>query len=315
MEAGIKKDKQPKVSVVMSVYNGEKYIKKAIESILCQTFRDFEFIIINDGSTDNTLKIISKCKDSRIVLITRQNKGLVASLNEGIIKAKGEYIARQDADDYSDPERLEKQISKINKGKGNIVLIGTSMHYIGLNGNTIKDYYVLSGDSELRSELMIRNPFVHGSVIFKKQTAIQAGLYRKEFWPAEDYDLWQRLSGLGDVENLYEPLYYYRENNTGISNLNIELQELKKDSIQKQAITDLKIGTFKKVKLLKYLYSGSSLDIYVRLRNNYTQIYKLAYKSMNREDKFICKKTIYWSNVLIYMLRIVNKLKKSLLTS
>lgn len=91
----------PTISVVISVYNGEKYLSEAIESVLNQTYKDFEFIIINDGSTDNSLEIIKKYQnqDERIVLISRENKGLVSSLNEGIEKAKGKYIARMDADD------------------------------------------------------------------------------------------------------------------------------------------------------------------------------------------------------------------------
>ncbi|HIP11775.1 MAG TPA: glycosyltransferase family 2 protein, partial [Arcobacter sp.] len=104
--------KNPMVSVLLSVYNGEKYLDEAIESILNQTYQDFEFIIINDGSTDKSLEIIEKYKkeDNRIVVISRENKGLIYSLNEGISQAKGKYIARMDADDISLATRFEEQV-------------------------------------------------------------------------------------------------------------------------------------------------------------------------------------------------------------
>ena len=105
-------NKNPAISVVMSVYNGEKYLRDSIDSILGQTFKDFEFIIIDDGSTDSTLKIIKDYRDPRIVLISRKNKGLAESLNEGIKKAKGTYIVRQDADDISNEDRIKKLFEK-----------------------------------------------------------------------------------------------------------------------------------------------------------------------------------------------------------
>jgi glycosyltransferase involved in cell wall biosynthesis len=102
--------KAPLVSVVMSVFNGEKYLHEAINSILQQTFTDFEFIIVDDGSTDSTCRIIQSYDDPRIILISRANKGLVASLNEAILSAKGIYIARQDADDVSHLARLQAEV-------------------------------------------------------------------------------------------------------------------------------------------------------------------------------------------------------------
>jgi len=115
-----------KVSIVMSVYNAQKYLDEAIESILNQTYSNFEFIIINDGSTDKSLEIIENYakKDSRIIVINRENKGLIYSLNEGIRKANGKYIARMDADDISLPQRLEKQVEFMEKNK-NIGICGT----------------------------------------------------------------------------------------------------------------------------------------------------------------------------------------------
>ena len=114
---------KPLISVVMSVYNGEKYLKRSIDSILNQTFKDFEFIIINDGSTDKSLEIIKSYDDDRIVLIDQENKGLTKSLNIGIKTASGKYIARQDADDVSLPDRLKKQVDFLEV-REDVVLLG-----------------------------------------------------------------------------------------------------------------------------------------------------------------------------------------------
>ena len=118
----------PKVSVVMSVCNSEPFIRDAIKSILGQTFQDFEFIIINDGSTDGSLQIIQSYGDSRIRITSQENLGLTKSLNKGIGIARGEYIARQDADDISEPSRLEKQVAVLEQNR-RAVLVSSNIRY------------------------------------------------------------------------------------------------------------------------------------------------------------------------------------------
>jgi len=151
----------PLISVVLSVYNAEKYLVEAIKSILNQTFKDFEFIIINDGSTDKSLEIIESYQkeDERIILISRENKGLIASLNEGIEKAKGKYIVRMDADDISLSTRFEEQV-KIMEENQNIGLCGTSVIVFG---NNIKnDVWKLSKDDKtIKTELLFSSPLFH----------------------------------------------------------------------------------------------------------------------------------------------------------
>src|SRR5947207_1274318 len=117
----------------MSVYNGENYLAEAIDSILNQTFKDFEFIVIDDGSSDTSLKIIKKYTDPRIKLISRKNKGLVASLNEGLAKAKGDYIARQDADDVSLPQRLKKEVEYLD-AHPKVALVGSNYKHLDAKG-------------------------------------------------------------------------------------------------------------------------------------------------------------------------------------
>lgn len=220
--------KSPILSVVMTVYNGDKYLRESMDSVLAQTFSDFELIIINDGSTDNTAKILSSYKDSRIKVINQPNKGLVASLNRGIKAASGKYIARHDADDSSEPSRFAKQV-KILDDHPNVVIVGTSMRVMDSQSKILHEHLVLIGDSELRQELLVRSPFAHGSVMFKKDVAIKAGLYNQKYWPAEDYELWLRMCDYGELANIDEPLYTYREHEGGISfaNQKLQIQQLK----------------------------------------------------------------------------------------
>lgn len=231
-----KKDK-PLVSVVMSVYNGEKYLREAIDSILNQTFTDFEFIIINDGSTDGTLKIIKSYKDPRIVLISRKNKGLVTSLNEGIEKARGKYIARMDADDVSLPERFEKQVEYLILHE-EYAVVGSRIQEIDDSG---APHYriVLSNElpnNSLELSLFFCNSLAHGTVLIRTDMMRTVGGYSLQHWPAEDYELWGRISKVGRLAVLDEVLYLYRFNNEGISLSNLEKQAKVAESIRQELL-------------------------------------------------------------------------------
>jgi len=200
----------PKVSVVMSVYNGEKYLKEAIESILDQTFIDFEFIIINDGSTDSSLNILKEFeqKDKRIKVISRENKGLVISLNEGVKLAQGEYIARMDADDVSDPKRLEKQL-KYAQNEG-LWVCGTWAKKVNDKGEAIGDMNYPPSSKKIKSYALLHNPFIHPSVIFKKDIFEKVGGYNQNFKNIEDYELWTRIVFKYKTGNMSEMLLSYR---------------------------------------------------------------------------------------------------------
>lgn len=220
----------PLVSVVMSVYNGEKYLREAIDSILNQNFTDFEFIIINDGSADDTLKIIKSYKDPRIALISRKNKGLVASLNEGIEKSKGKYIARQDADDISVVGRFEKQALMLEASNGKTI-IGSSIDIIDTGGEMQGTHYAITGASAIEEEMGLRGPFAHGSVMAHREIFLK-NPYRQSAWPAEDFDLWSRLLGKYNILNISEALYRYRQNTEGISSRNEKKQVQRTIEIQ-----------------------------------------------------------------------------------
>lgn len=209
---------RPDISVVMSVYNGETYLREAVDSILAQSYKNFEFVIIDDGSTDTTLKILQSYQDPRIVIISRSNKGLVASLNEGIKKARGTYIARQDADDRSASQRLAKQI-KVAKATGAGV-VGTAFAMLSTAGDVVGQQAVHEDEAALKLALRTGNPFGHGSIMMLRSAVQAVGGYSDKVGPAEDYDLWLRLAPTTAFAGLNQVLYFWRVNPTGISHQN-----------------------------------------------------------------------------------------------
>ena len=216
----------PLVSVVMSVYNGEKYLLEAIESILIQTYKNFEFIIINDGSTDKSLEIIQhyQKQDNRIIVISRENRGLIASLNEGIKKAKGKYIVRMDADDISLPTRFEEQV-KFMEDNPDIGISGSAVIVFGENIKTFI-WKVLKKNEVIKSELLFSSTFAHPSVIMNKKMILKYNLfYDNNFLHAEDFELWTRMAKITKMANISEPLLKYRIVENSISrkaNKNLE---------------------------------------------------------------------------------------------
>jgi glycosyltransferase involved in cell wall biosynthesis len=206
----------PKVSVVMSVFNDELYVGEAVDSILNQTFWDFEFIIINDGSTDRTGEILSSYRDNRIRLLDQKNRGLTPSLNRGLALARGEYIARMDGDDISDSTRLEKEVLFLDRNP-DIGLVGTFIYRIDEQGRRISLYTFKTTFEEIRENLWVDCPFCHPSVMFRKSCIDVVGLYREKVGPTEDYDLWFRITERFGAANIPEPLHMFRINSHGIT--------------------------------------------------------------------------------------------------
>ena len=211
---------KPRISIVMSAYNAEEYLKIAVDSILAQTYEDFEFIIINDGSKDRTKKIIETYakQDHRIKFINQTtNKGLIASLNTGFKTAQGKYIARMDADDVSLPNRLLKQY-KFLEANPDTVLLGTLSAYIDEQGKVYGVWPVLLNDQEIRIGIAIHNEFRHGTVMIRNKVVSNNNeFYDPKAAHYEDYEYWPRLMKHGKVANLPEALYLYRETKTNIT--------------------------------------------------------------------------------------------------
>jgi glycosyltransferase involved in cell wall biosynthesis len=216
------------ISVVMSTNNDEKYIESSIESILSQTFSDFEFIIVNDGSTDKTNEIIETYskKDSRIITLINKDKiGLTKSLIKGIDICRGKYIARQDADDISISTRFEAQVACFNDNP-RLGLLGTGITRINDQSRILEKPAVIVSDKVIKQHLDYGNVFAHGSIMMKKKVYFEAGGYNSFFRFAQDLDLWLRIAKISEVGNLPERLYLWRDLKSNISNKSADDQVL-----------------------------------------------------------------------------------------
>lgn len=206
------------LSVVMSVYNGEQYLAEAISSVLTQSFREYEFIIIDDGSEDDSLHIINSFNDSRIKLISQKNSGLSVALNRGVKAAKGTYIARMDADDICLPGRFKSQLAKL-KERDSLVLVGSNATLIEEGGEIIGGTQLPESDRDIRGTFP-GNPYYHSTVIYKKETFLKCGGYNEEIrHHFEDLLLWQCMAKHGELLNMEEPLLKYRLVPGSISNI------------------------------------------------------------------------------------------------
>lgn len=203
----------PRVTVLMPVYNAEAFLREAIESILGQTWSDFEFLIIDDGSIDNSREIISFFSDPRIRIIDNpSNIGLTKSLNKGLEHAEGEYVARQDADDISYPKRLERQVQFLD-AHPDVALLGTQALSVDEKGRPHKTNFlrIPVGLLAIRWYLMFQNAFIHSSVMFRRSIVWkELGGYDESFERAQDYELWSRTARLYKVDNLSDILIDHR---------------------------------------------------------------------------------------------------------
>ena len=216
----------PAISVVLPVYNAEAYVREAVESILAQSFTDFELIVINDGSTDGSGAILRElaARDTRIVLLERPNGGLISALNEGIESARADLIARMDADDVAMPERFALQHARMVQ-EPELAVLGSFTRVMDKTGNIIRlDEYPLTPKAIARC-LERGCPVAHPTVMMRRNAVLEAGGYRKAFSHAEDYDLWLRMSELGyAIANLPQPLLNYREHGANVSVVHREAQ-------------------------------------------------------------------------------------------
>jgi len=199
----------PRITVLMPVYKGEKFLRQAIESILNQTFSAFEFLIINDGSGDRSVEIVESCRDPRIRLVHNQgNLGLIATLNRGLERARGEYIARMDCDDVSHPQRLERQVAFLDTHP-DIGVCGTWFRKCG--GHAGKIIRWETEPEAVRAAMLFACPLAHPTVMLRRESFLARQLrYDRDYPHAEDYDLWRRAMQHMALANLPEVLLDYR---------------------------------------------------------------------------------------------------------
>lgn len=269
---------EPKVTVLMPVYNGEKYLREAIDSVLSQTFSDFEFLIINDGSTDNSVEIIKNYNDSRIRLIHNdKNRGIVFSRNRGLEESRGEYIAILDCDDIAYPRRLEKQL-KFLDAHPDFGVIGSWVKLIDSAGQpTGVIWKNRISPEKIPSFLLFGNCFAHSSTIIRAK-AIPPELYQP-FEISCDYDLWIRMSKKWKLWSLPEILTKYRVHQKGVSKSKQELlnQEIKKILIGQLA--NLKITPAAgelEIHRANYTYCANDLENFISRREAWLKELKKA---------------------------------------
>jgi glycosyltransferase involved in cell wall biosynthesis len=251
----------PKITVLMPVYNCELYIQEAVDSILNQTFTDFEFLIIDDASSDKTVTIIKTYNDLRIKLIEKPlNTGYTNSLNYGLTIASGEYIARMDGDDISLPERFAKQVAFLDKNL-DVVLCGTAL-------KIIDSYRVIcypEFHEDIKLEMLKRNCIVHPSVMFKKSVLNNNYIkYDISKEPAEDYNLWTKLLLYGKLYNFQEVLLYYRVHQSQVSQKRNNIQVDSSIITQMELLDNLNASGDKLLisSILKKVFEGRLVFLY-----------------------------------------------------
>lgn len=253
------KDVNPLISVLMPVYNGQQYLAEAIESILNQTYKHFELLLLDDGSSDNSEHIIKGFKDSRIVYIKNEtNKGLIFTLNRGIGLTKGTYIARMDADDVSVASRFEKQILEFEKDE-KLVVCGS---FIKTFGNGAEEYisHIPVTNAQIMSSIFFACPFAHPSVMIRKESLMQLNeFYREDYKHSEDYDLWSRLVFVGNSKNIPEFLLNYRVHDKQVSTVFEDHKYQSVSKIQTNLLSQFNIfPTAIESKFLLNLFKGIS---------------------------------------------------------
>lgn len=277
----------------MPVYNAEKYLKEAIESILNQTFRDFEFIIINDGSADGTADIIARYQqmDNRIRVYSQENKGIAASRNRGCQLARGEYIAVMDADDVSLPERLAKQTSYMETHP-DIGVLGTWTVNIDENGKPMHEMCLPTAPGVLGWHLLFENCIANSSVMMRLDTIARLGFYCTGAVHAEDYELWTRAIDVTGIANLPETLLKHRIWEGSISfqrNTEMQLQtrvKIMHSAMVRQLGSDIPMEKVRNLRLLLINRSFSNTQETESLADLIEKLYKRYLKThtLNRSE-------------------------------
>lgn len=294
-------EEQPVVSVILPCYNAETYIGDCLESILSQTWKSFELIIIDDGSTDNTASIIKNHDDSRIKYIkNKKNRGIVYSLNKGISLAKGKYMARMDADDIMHKNRLEKQVLFM-ENHPNIALVG-SWHYIIDESKKIiglKQYF--TKNEEIKLILPFENPFSHPSIMLRLEVAKSIG-YSQSYSYCEDYDLWIKIASKNKVANIPECLTYYRVHPS--NNLREYTQTQKQSTLELQSDIMDEWGINPTVE---------ELLIHAKISTNQSKQHFTSEEKINALTIWINKVLTYQQKQYNYPTSLVNKMRDYLI--
>ena len=311
------------VSVILPVYNASQFLEKAIDSILSQTYLNFELIIINDGSTDNSENLILNYGDPRIKYHFQDNAGVASTLNKGISLACGDYIWRHDADDISLPNKLEKQVNFLIENP-EYSLCATQVAFMTENGKVAKDFK-MPGDSYFLNERYVKvershfNPYcpiTHGTVLVKTELLKEIGGYRKEFITSEDIDAWLRFLEIGSAAVIHEVLSFHRLSSNSATQIhgwkNQYYREKALEFFDKRSLgekDDLELGRTLQVPESNPFYLKIKIKSGKNFRNDLIHFLVPLYKNAN-------DKRLYWSSIVLFIkegFRIGNTYKQLLI--
>ena len=207
----------PLISVLLPVRDGAAYLREALDSVLAQTLREFELVVVDDGSEDETPAILASVDDSRVRVLRQERLGLVAALNRALDEARAPLLARMDADDVSLPERLERQVGYL-EARERVALVVVGVETFGGRSTIV----LPDDDAALRRRLLLRNPFAHGAVAVRAEAVARAGGYRADYGANEDYDLWRRIARDWQLGAIPGVLYRYREHAGAVTRTRVD---------------------------------------------------------------------------------------------
>ncbi|MCK5601312.1 glycosyltransferase [Candidatus Pacearchaeota archaeon] len=275
-----------KITVLMAVYNGQRYLVEAIDSILAQTIKDFNFIIVNDGSTDNTVSILEGYTDQRITVLNQRNAGLASALNSGLEHSKTELILRMDADDIAYPNRIETQIEEYEKLERPDVM-GSAVEYINSNGKTIEFRKYPQSHEDIKKSLMrLTCPLIHPTVMFKRKKILELGGYDDKFYySGQDFELWLRISDHCKMANSDKPVLKLRIND----------QSKQASIISQSTPRENSTGWWSCVAMQKYIINNAGMSKLWQNESIRTEIKKrlmYRYCESKRHDSIRINKTL-----------------------
>lgn len=306
---------KPFISVLLPVYNGEQFLNEAINSILKQTYKNFEFVIINDGSVDNTEQIIMNYSDKRIKYYYKKKSGIVESLNFGIERCSGDWIARFDSDDVAFPNRLEEQIKHID---AETAVIASGADVIDENGVTINKINRIPEhhNSIIDNILKGRASIIHPTTLIRKESLVSIQGYNKLFTYGQDVNLWLCISRIGKIKNITTSLIKLRKHNNNVSSLHAHEQAINGlisrclylNNVNAQTITSSEFN------LIKMNASKVALKYKVverrQNRNYLSKMYKDNLSIKNLINMLIDKKFYSALFLKFYMRKALSKLSK-----
>jgi glycosyltransferase involved in cell wall biosynthesis len=262
----------PTVSVVMSVRDGARYLRAAVDSILAQTYRDFEFVVVDDGSTDETPSILQSYAraDPRLRILRGAGRGIVAALTQGIAAARGRLIARMDSDDIALPTRLQRQVAFLN-ARPDIQAVGSAIQTIDAADKPRAVRTFPTAPEAIARVLLRYNALAHPTVVMRRDAFLKAGGYREALLHAEDYDLWLRMAERGGLANLPDVLLLYREHETQVTRysrsaswlanaLARDLADRRRHGLPEGLVADADFPTCGRAALERHLQPTAALD-------------------------------------------------------